>query len=236
MNTKNRNTVLFWPILLIVLGGAFLLKNFGLVNFHFPVRIISWRLIPLIVGINAFIKGDYYKGIIGVAIAVIFYIPDFLTDPQIDVYLKLWPLGLIGLGGLIAYKHYNPEFDRPNRLKMAGDLNINYINESNIMGGTNSKVHTKNFEGGRINCIMGGAQIDLTEADLAQNSTLDVFILAGGLEMRIPKEWNVKLNVLPIMGGVNDQITKFPENVVDTLKVFNITGNVIMGGIEIKRF
>ena len=83
---------------------------------------------------------------------------------------------------------------------------------------------------------MGGAQIDLTEADLAEKSGLNVFILMGGLELRVPKEWNVQIDVLPIMGGVEDQITKFPDSVVNKDKRFYLTGNVVMGGVEIKRY
>jgi hypothetical protein len=38
------------------------------------------------------------------------------------------------------------------------------------------------------------------------------------------------------MGGVEDQITKFPESVVNKDKKFFLTGNVVMGGVEIKRY
>jgi hypothetical protein len=55
------------------------------------------------------------------------------------------------------------------------------------------------------------------------------------LQLKIPKEWNVIIDVLPIMGGVEDQIMKYPDSVVDKEKRFLISGNVIMGGIEIKR-
>lgn len=58
----------------------------------------------------------------------------------------------------------------------------------------------------------------------------------GGLELRVPKEWNVMIDVLPIMGGVEDQITKFPDSVVNKEKKFYLSGNVVMGGVEIKRY
>ncbi len=236
MNSRNQNSVFFWAILLITLGAVFLLRNFGLFNFHFPVKIFTWRLIPLIIGINAFLKGKNMEGIIGVTIATVFFIPDFLNASQTAAYYKLWPLLLVGIGGLILNKHFNPNFDKPTFTKNPDGSDFNFINESNFMGGSNKKLFTKNFEGGQLNCVMGGAQYDLTEADLAQKSSLNVFILMGGLEMRIPKDWNVQIDVLPIMGGVNDQITKFPENVVNLEKKFYLTGNVVMGGIEIKRF
>ena len=124
----------------------------------------------------------------------------------------------------------------PKRQTKADGTDLEFINESNIMAGTQKKIFSKNFEGGQVNCVMGGAQIDLTEADLAEKSAMNVFILMGGLELRIPKEWNVIIDVLPIMGGVDDQITKFPESVVNKDKKFYLSGNVVMGGVEIKRF
>lgn len=236
MNTNNKNSVFFWSILLVVLGSLFLLRNFDLLNFSFPIKIWTWRLIPLIIGINAFLKGKNYEGIIATGIAVVFYIPDFLTRDQAQIYYKLWPLLLVAVGALILYKFYNPNIDFPSRNLKADGSDFEYLNESNIMGGTNKKVFSKKFEGGQVNCIMGGAQIDLTEADLADKSALNLFILMGGLELRVPKDWNIHMDVLPIMGGIEDQITKFPETVVNPEKKFYLTGNIIMGGVEIKRY
>ncbi|MCP9747286.1 cell wall-active antibiotics response protein [Lacihabitans sp. CS3-21] len=236
MNNNNKNAVFFWSILLVSIGGLFLFRNFGMLNFNFPVKIFSWRLVPLIIGINAFLKGKNMEGIIATTIAVVFFIPDFLTSAERQTYYKLWPLLLVGLGGLILYKYFNPKFDMPKRQLKADGTDFEYLNESNIMAGTNKKVFSKNFEGGQVNCVMGGAQIDLTEADLAAKSGLNIFILMGGLELRVPKEWNVMIDVLPIMGGVEDQITKFPESVVNKEKKFYLSGNVVMGGVEIKRY
>lgn len=211
------------------------MRNFGMLDFDIPVKLISWRLIPLVIGINALLRRDYIGGIIGISIAVIFYIPDFLTPEEKTQYYKLWPLLLVGIGVIILVKYMFPrQFETCNQARVDTE-DRNYVSESNIMAGSSSKFITKNFTGGRINCIMGGSEINLTEADLQNNANLRVFILMGGMEMRIPKEWNVKLDVFPIMGGVEDKITKFPENVVDKNKVFVISGHVIMGGIEIKR-
>ena len=211
------------------------MRNFGMLDFDIPIKLISWRIIPLIIGINALLRKDYIGGIIGIGISVVFYIPDFLTSEERTQYYKLWPLLLVAIGLAILAKYMFPQqFHQCNGAKTQTE-DRNYVNESNIMAGSSSKFVTKDFVGGRINCVMGGSEINLTEADLQSNSTLRVFILMGGMAMRVPKEWNVKLDVFPIMGGVEDQITKFPENVVDKSKVLVISGHVIMGGIEIKR-
>lgn len=235
MNTNNKNSVFFWSILLVSIGGLLLSRNFGIVDFHFPKNFINWRLIPLIIGVNALLKGETTKGIIATTLAVVFYVPDFLNDAERETFLKLWPLLLVGLGGLLVYKYFNPKMDMPKRELKADGSEVDTVNESNIMGGTSKKIFSQNFEGGQMNCIMGGGQIDFSEAGLGTNAVLNVFLVMGGLELRIPKDWNVIIDVLPIMGGINDQITKFPDNVVNKDKKLFITGNIVMGGVEIKR-
>lgn len=235
MKNNNQNSTFFWALLFIAGGGLFLLRNFGMLDFNIPVKLLSWRLIPLIIGINALLKKDYLNGLIAITISVVFYIPDFLTAAEKTQYYKLWPLLLVGVGITILLKYLYPkQFQSYNNYAQEADFSN--VNESNIMAGSSKKVFSKDFTGGQVTCIMGGSEIDLTEAGLQKTGVLKVFILMGGLELRVPKDWHIKLDVLPIMGGVDDKITKFPENVVNQEKVLVITGNVVMGGIEIKRY
>jgi hypothetical protein len=232
---NDQNTNYFWALIFIAGGGLFLMRNFELLDFHFPVKIISWRLIPLIIGINAFLKKDYFAGVIATTIAIVFYIPDFLTVTERQEYYKLWPLLLVGVGISILAKRFFPDSFQKWGTQVINE-DHNFINESNIMGGSSKKFSTQDFGGGSITCIMGGSEVNLTEASILSAAGLNVFILMGGLELRVPKEWNVKITALPIMGGTEDQINKYPEKVVDETKTLVISGYVIMGGIEIKRY
>jgi predicted membrane protein len=233
---KNKNSSIFWAIILTSAGILFLMRNFGLLHFNWSVNLFSWRLIPLIIGINAFLKGKKLEGLIGIGIAVVFFIPDFLTDPQIVMYRKLWPLLLVAGGGLILSKMYFPELSNPQILETSADgKDFEVINENCIMGGSSNKIVSKNFKGGRVNIVMGGLEYDFRDAQLTENVVINTFVLMGGLELIVPKEWNVKIDVLPIMGGVEDQINKYPSDVVDPDKKLILTGNVVMGGINIRR-
>ncbi len=233
---KNQNSSFFWAIVLTSVGIAYLFKNFGMLQFSLPKNLISWRLIPLIVGINAFWKGKNMEGIIAVSLAVIFYIPDFLTDPQILVYRKLWPLLLVAAGALVLSNMYFPSINKPTASVLNKDAqSFDSINETCIMGGSSNKVVSNSFVGGRLNALMGGMELDLREAELADNAILKVFIVMGGFELTVPKEWNIKIDVLPIMGGVDDQIKQYPSDIINTEKKLFISGNIVMGGIHIKR-
>lgn len=209
------------------------MRNFNMLHFDIPFDIISWRLIPLMIGINALMKKDYINGVVSILFAIIFYIPDFLTAAEKVQYYKLWPLALVAIGVVILLKRQFPKQFDGTQIQ-AGDLN--FINESNIMGGSSKKFFTKEFIGGKINCIMGGSEVNLTEADLVNNSVLNIFVVAGGIALRVPKEWNIQLDIMAIAGGVDDKITKYPENVVNPAKRLVLTGYVVAGGIEIKRY
>jgi hypothetical protein len=230
---NNNNSTIFWAFIFIVGGGIFLMRNFNMLHFDIPFDIISWRLIPLMIGINALMKKDYINGVVSILFAIIFYIPDFLTAAERVQYYKLWPLGLVAIGVVILLKRQFPKQFDGTQIQ-TGDLN--FINESNIMGGSSKKFFTKEFIGGKINCIMGGSEVNLTEANLVNNSVLNVFVVAGGIAMRVPKEWNIQLDIMAIAGGVDDKITKYPENVVNPAMRLILTGYVVAGGIEIKRY
>ena len=78
--------------------------------------------------------------------------------------------------------------------------------------------------------------MDLTNCALAKERVIiDVTAVCGGIELTVPKEWNIKIDVAPIMGGIEDRLGDIPGAYVDQTKEVIIKGEVVMGGIEIKR-
>ncbi|MFN4086830.1 MAG: LiaF transmembrane domain-containing protein [Spirosomataceae bacterium] len=234
MEKRTSYQSLFWALLLITVGGAFLLVNFNLLDKSIPLKFLSWRLIPLFIGLNALLQKKYTQGAILVGIATFFYLPEFI-DPVIwkQIY-KLWPLGMIIGGIAIAYQFFQPK--SPSKLMSVQNSELNLLQESIIMGGSNKKLTSPDFKGGSISCIWGGAEIDLKEAKLGSGAALDVFIIMGGAQITVPKDWTVIVDAFPFMGGVEDKITKYPEGTTDPSKVIRITGTIVMGGLEIKRY
>lgn len=236
MKKQNNYSSFIWAGVLVVLGLYFLLKNFGLISFRLPTYLISWRIIPFIIGINALTKQKYFEGIFAIGLSIFFFAPDFISKEAYQTYSKLWPLLLVVAGGAIVYKRLRPTYPDAT-FKNKQDVNTrDKINETYIMSGGNKKITSSQFSGGRILCVMGGSQMDLTNANLNAPALIDIFVLMGGVELRIPKEWNVQVDVLPIMGGVEDKITTYPDHVVNPAQRLVISGNIVMGGLEIKRY
>ena len=99
-----------------------------------------------------------------------------------------------------------------------------------ILGGSKRAV-SGDYRGGQAFAFMGGSEVDLRRASMSRDeAVLDVFVFWGGIEVKVPEEWEVVSRGLPILGGFVDN-TRHPPGAQKRLIV---TGMAIMGGIELK--
>jgi hypothetical protein len=82
--------------------------------------------------------------------------------------------------------------------------------------------------------IMGGADLDLNDAELADDVvTITVFALMGGADIRVPEGLNVELTDFAFMGGNGSDLgNERPDPGGPTLRLKVIS---IMGGTDVKR-
>lgn len=117
--------------------------------------------------------------------------------------------------------------------KYAGKINEDYIDSVSIFGQVKKNIYSKDFKGGDIVNIMGGADINLIQADIHQPVILEVVQIFGGTTIIVPAHWKVNPEMTAIFGGVEDK--RFINNVaVDNQKNLIIKGTSIFGGITIK--
>ena len=80
------------------------------------------------------------------------------------------------------------------------------VNAVAVIGGFEDSVTSKAFKGGYLRAVMGGAELDLSEAAVEEKpATIEVTVIMGGAEIRVPSEWKVKLDVSQKMAGVEDE-------------------------------
>lgn len=100
-----------------------------------------------------------------------------------------------------------------------------------ILGGAKRVSATRDFRGGDLFAVMGGVEIDLRGATIASSpAVLEVFVLWGGIDVRVPPTWAVEMRGVPILGGFDDRTASNGAN--DQRLV--IKGFAIMGGVEVK--
>jgi predicted membrane protein len=217
-----------WLGLLILLFGAvLLLDNLGIFFFEFyiPSYLFSWKTLLIIIG-AAMIASKRAGGLILVFIGGFFLIPDIFYIPS--NYLRdWWPILLIAIGVAILLRNTTK---RANKDKTTRETNK--LDDFSILGGAEKIITSTVFQGGSSTAILGGSQLDLTEAQLAPGmQTIDVLYFMGGSTLIVPSDWNVKIDVINILGGFTDK--RRPDD-IDEEKILLIKGFAILGGGEIR--
>jgi len=211
-------------LLLVVLGGLFLLDNFDVIYFDVPYWVFRWQTILIIIGLLLLANSENKTaGFVLIAIGVFGWCPE------------LWPLVLIGLGLYILYRRRDHTIKKTDDQTDFESSNDDYINDTAIFGGGNKRISTQNFRGGKLTAVFGGSDIDLYDCRLAEGTNyLDVFVMFGGTDITMPSDWNVKIEVLPIFGEFSDKRRKEPNHVPDPERKLIIKGLVLFGGGNLK--
>ena len=61
-----------------------------------------------------------------------------------------------------------------------------FIDATTILGGIHKNILSKNFKGGDITIFMGGAEINLSQADIQGTASLDITQIMGGTKIIVP--------------------------------------------------
>jgi predicted membrane protein len=161
-----------------------------------------------------------------------------------------WPVALIIAGVGTAFLLSNlgiadiGDFIIPAALILVGFLVIfgrglgsrtetgDKVNSFNVFSGSEIASHSKEFQGGSISAIFGGAEVDLTDAVPTPDAQLDIFTAFGGVEVKVPDGWEVVVKGLPLFGGIDNATAK--EAVAANAPRLSISATVLFGGLEIK--
>lgn len=119
----------------------------------------------------------------------------------------------------------------PETDKIKGD---NWLETVTIFGNVKKLVYSKNFKGGDIVSIFGGAEINLTHADFKGNIVIEMVQIFGGAKLIVPPHWQIRSEMVAVFGGIEDK--RAPQNSYDEDKVVILNGTTFFGGIEIRSY
>jgi predicted membrane protein len=111
----------------------------------------------------------------------------------------------------------------------------NILDIASIFGNVKKYVMTKNFRGGEIVTVFGGADINLMHADFNKVVEVEAVNIFGGTKLIIPASWEIRSEVVSIFGGIEDK-RQFSSIPVIPEKTLVLKGFCMFGGIEIKSF
>jgi hypothetical protein len=224
-------------LLVIGMGVLFLLDNLDVLDFRHAVGF--WPLAFIVAGVVSLTgmhKGPRSGGYVG---AVLIGLGVLMIMSRLGVlYVSwgtLWPLAMIALGGLVLYRSLGP--GRVRRVSLDKDGAVaagagadDVVDIVAVLGGFERRLVSRDFRGGEITAIMGGCMLDLRDAAIVREATIDVFTIWGGINIRVPADWTVVLNGTPVMGGFAEKTATPP----DGSKRLVIRGYAIMGGVEVR--
>lgn len=222
--------------ILIAIGGFFLLNNF----LNFNVGQLLWPFILIFLGFWM-IKGKSGKTR-GRATAPVNPEPDnFVWDkrvrdenePTIDPTANPAPEASEKTD-VPENEDYQKESWQSGHTEYEANAE-DYIDSTSVFGDAKHYIISQQFMGGDVVNIMGGATINLMQADLKGPATLEVVQLFGGTTIIAPAHWVVKPEMASIFGGIEDKRFHTPSN-PDRTKVLYIKGTSIFGGITIKSY
>lgn len=243
--------------MLILVGVGLLLKRLDL---DLPYWLFSWQMLLIVIGLLVGIKHEFRGGgwLAMLIVGGVFLAGEIMQWPY-NTARFIWPVVLIAVGIVIMLKrsedwghncksnwratggHDGWRRDETHGWVAPEDYNAeNYsddrINATAIFGSVNKLVLSKDFKGGYVSAIFGGGELNFSQADIKDTAVLDVTAIFGGCEIVVPSNWNVRIDVTTILGGVDDK--RNPELMRATTgeKTLIIKGSCIFGGVEIKSY
>jgi len=233
---KNRRTV--FGFIAVAFGLLLLASNFDIVSYNMRHILFSWQMILIIIGIVQVMNHkEKPTGYILLAIGGFFLLPDVFNFP-FNFMRLFWPVLLIIVGLSFIFFHRSRNYSSSGHsTRFDEDLNgPAFLDEITVFGGTKRRVANKEFKGGRLTTIFGGAEIDLTQALLTKGTNvLEITCIFGGTSLIVPSDWTVHVDVVSVFGAFEDKRTYIKKTETSEGSLV-IKGVAIFGGGDIKSY
>jgi len=230
MKNNSSQTQLFIGLFIVLLGVVALINNLNFLNlrnvFHFwPTVFILFGLIKLSQPTTG--KQRLWASLF-IAMGGLMTL-DNMGIIHFNIF-DWWPLILIvvGVKMLLSDKHkYNLKHTEYMSEQAFSD---NHFDITAVLGASVGSVTTQQLQSGDVTAMMGGAEIDLRNANMLDKAIIDITSIMGGVVLIIPRNWVVINQITPFLGGVENKTLPM----IDAQKQLILRGTAFMGGVEIK--
>jgi predicted membrane protein len=175
----------------------------------------------------------------------------FLVDrfmPGMPFTQFFWPIAIIAVGiifilrpsrkwkGNESYKGFQSAGNWQAYGSSKGTDSSDFLRVDSVFSGVQRTVLSKNFQGGKVACVFGGAEIDLTQADINGTVMLKLEAVFGGIKLIVPPHWQVINEIDGVFHGVDDKRRSPAGAYNDINKTLVLKGSAVFGGIEIRSY
>lgn len=231
-STKHQHSIV--GIILILTGAVLLAGNLGLIPENTWNIIFRWPSIFAVIALINLAKKKFTPAIIFALLWGFFVLPDIVPGLKTDEIWKFWPV-LLMLGGLL-FLNSHKKAKSPVLIKTGHEKGDEILDEVVIFSGNIKRVESGNFKGGEIVSIFGGSELYFNNSKInPEGATIEIVNIFGGTKLVVPRDWNVKIEIVSILGGFADKRVYLP-NETPSNQTLIIKGVTIFGGGEITNF
>jgi predicted membrane protein len=179
----------------------------------------------VLLGLYALVTSGFrnlFGPLVVIALAGAWQIAALDLVPEADL-VSFWPAVVIlfGVSLLLGRMRTKPE-----------EVDERGVDGIAIFGGRNQRVTSSRFAGADLTALFGGYELDLRDAEVADRpARISAVAVFGGVDVIVPRGWNVRLDVLPIFGGAEDERPRRETEHEETDLV--VTGFAAFGGISV---
>lgn len=221
-------TRLWIGIAVIVVGILAALDNLNLVPNGFFLKF--WPVVLVIFGIGKLGTHREDKGISGY-VFILGGLALLVLNLRASLFDLIWPFFIVALGVFLVNKALRKNRGIPAELA----AHNGFVSATAIFSGTKRRIAQQDFKGGELTAIFGGFELDLRQATLEGSQVrVDVFVLFGGGEIKVPQNWAVTMKGSAIMGGFEDRTLHMPSAEGSGPQIhLVVTGLILFGGLSV---
>ena len=226
---RNYQGRIFSGLLIIAAGVIFLLANMDKLDFGDFIS-TYWPMILILIGLSHLLTSGFRNAGVAlflIAIGAFFQLNNWgVLGGRVWAYF--WPLLIIAAGLWIIFKPKTKGFG-----ENAPEIQDDDLGAFVLFSGLKRRFESEKFRGGKATAIMGGLELDLTQAKLKDNqATVELTAILGGIDLFVPREWKVIVDSSAILGGVDDKHSPVPSSTIQM--TLYVKATAILGGIDIK--
>lgn len=210
--------------LFIAVGVLALMGAIGTFNFG-SFAAASWPLVFVVAGLLVFMsnRNSWLWALVLIGAGIVSFL-NVNGIVSFNVWQLFWPIATVLIGIAIIRR-------ASSKTEQGESRDIDRSDQFVFMSGSEQRIVSKQYKGGKATAVMGGIELDLRDSVIEDGATLDVFALMGGVDLKVPAGVIVKSEVLALLGGVEIKAdTKAPADA----PVLMLTGTVALGGVEVK--
>lgn len=230
----------FWPLFVVIMGVSALTRARGVIAVFFALAFVAMGALLLAgnLGMIAFPAARLWPGLL-----VLMGLSFIVRGRHRHGFRAHWEQpGAYGSGSGEGGAGDEGDGGRAEGRELRADesfhkhaqtTDADQLRRQYTFSGAQLNIESQAWRGGELGVTAGGVEIDLRHARLApEGAVLDLRIVMGGVDIRVPDTWPVYCEVTPLFGGADDT-TRTTQGSADAPRL-RITGTVTLGGVTVR--